>query len=515
VKALSLKTLVWLPLVLLSGYAASALAQDEQRPLDPAQKMGDYRRALFDQARKQARDEAQDLRATADEETPERVAALPTSTGQGAGFADRVNGSIADFLPLFQFAIDSVSTSDDKKSVTVKFNPIRSGIYGSLQVKATATEPEPYDALLNEIAEEQRAGQADAIRSQVDDLSDLTITAVYGYERDPPPAASLEDLGRLWGRNYGRYERVVGAFLLGWTEAVVNDLDAQEDAADDRLSDFDVRLSEGAATLGLNPDMDLDDLTIGQAQQILASEFDSFMALVEPDVRRMAEDAKKLEGLGLLPFLVDNQPQFTVTASYRDRDDLIGRDVWTGTLALEVGRYNFNTLLRRFREKQGARELNPAAATFGEMVANEERIRSGEKFTLSATYVRHDDYSRDYTFGELEENTVSLNLDESEEFCGKLEWIRNATWQPIRIDGEEVYPRVVLSVERVWASGDEMRQDRWVGNVTYNIPLQGGISVPLSLVYANHAEFLGEPDEQFSAHFGFNFKFKAAEAAAK
>ena len=37
-----------------------------------------------------------------------------------------------------------------------------------------------------------------------------------------------------------------------------------------------------------------------------------------------------------------------------------------------------------------------------------------------------------------------------------------------------------------------------------DVPTRKGMSVPVSLVYANRSEFLGEPDHQFGAHFGIN-----------
>jgi hypothetical protein len=69
-----------------------------------------------------------------------------------------------------------------------------------------------------------------------------------------------------------------------------------------------------------------------------------------------------------------------------------------------------------------------------------------------------------------------------------------------------VLPRVDLSLEVFEVSGDPMRQDRRVAKLSYDLPLAKGVTLPVTLVYANKAEFLGDPDEQLSAHVGLSFK---------
>src|SRR5215213_5329976 len=68
--------------------------------------------------------------------TKAAVAAKPTTVTAPEGFAGRINDSFADFLPLFQFAVDTLSTSDDQKSVTVKFNPLKFD-FGAFALTAT------------------------------------------------------------------------------------------------------------------------------------------------------------------------------------------------------------------------------------------------------------------------------------------------------------------------------------------------------------------------------------------
>ena len=186
--------------------------------------------------------------------------------------------------------------------------------------------------------------------------------------------------------------------------------------------------------------------------------------------------------------------------------------------------HNFNTLLvattsdgsdgiRPATRKPSSRPSGTSWTTSSDSAI--EAIEAGNKLTFSLAYGERNRYQLDQTFGEGDEAIpVSFDLDKATEWCGKLEWQRNATKQPIRIGDVVVHPRFHLSWEYIDVSDDPMRQDRMVAIATYEIPVPegtwvpwpAGTSIPLSLSYANHSEFLGEPDEQLSAHFGISYK---------
>ena len=64
-----------------------------------------------------------------------------------------------------------------------------------------------------------------------------------------------------------------------------------------------------------------------------------------------------------------------------------------------------------------------------------------------------------------------------------------------------------LSVEWIDVQDDPLRQNRLVASLSYTLPIKtaGGAGVPLTLVYADRSEFLGDPDHQLSAHVGISF----------
>jgi hypothetical protein len=51
-------------------------------------------------------------------------------------------------------------------------------------------------------------------------------------------------------------------------------------------------------------------------------------------------------------------------------------------------------------------------------------------------------------------------------------------------------------------------RDRFVASVTYTYEINGQMAMPLSLIYANHATYLGEVDRRLNAHIGITFKMR-------
>jgi len=66
-----------------------------------------------------------------------------------------------------------------------------------------------------------------------------------------------------------------------------------------------------------------------------------------------------------------------------------------------------------------------------------------------------------------------------------------------RLDAELKYDDV---------TGDDKRRDRFVASVTYTQKLSEKVQIPVSLAYANHADYLTNVDRKLNAHFGLSWK---------
>jgi len=448
-------------------------------------------------------------------EVPKQVAAKTTSVAAPGGFPERVNDALADFIPLVAFAVNSVSTADDKKSVTVAFNPLPAGTYGALSASATVSEPQVFEPVAQAINQAVRDTQVNVIQSGIDDFGDVTWSVTYGYQ---PRASSWEKAGTLWGRDYSLYANLLQA------------------AADRIVSDF-----KGLATgTGFNSKLNrafpekhgaIDTLTFGEIKSAIRDarlqefDFDSYVECLRAQGEELAnlDAATRALHFEALPALIDNQPQLTLTTTYRDPNKFVGQKTYGVGISLETGNRNFNTVLRTYRlalEKGNVAVINQPTPvdvkSLGkaiETVATETKKGTQTKFVLALGFQHHDQYDLDYAYqtsatasqrfvAAQSPETVSLHLPASDEWTAKLQW--STLFLSTTVAGGN--PRFDLSAEYLGVHNDPARQDRTIGRVSYTVPLQGGGSIPFTLTYANRGEFLGQQNKLLSAHLGLSWK---------
>jgi hypothetical protein len=468
---------IWAVLLLLPALAWGSPAD---RPQGPDEKLRDYLDAVAP-LEKAATD------ATVKQAISEQ-AVSPAGTANAAGFADRVGNTLQNFLPLFQGAVDAVNTSEDKKTVTVRFNPVRGATFGELGLTASTTEPEPSEALLALLPDDTRPGQKEVIQKQLDDFTDLTYAATYNYVRKLEPEHLTSPSPRRWffGRNPRLYERVF-ADLVGDT---LRQFPPQNKA----LDPFFDRFQEGE---------DIEGLTRQQLEARLKEDYPRFVESMILGRRSLVENfvvqaKKRAELFGQL---AANQPQATLSAIYHDRDPLVGRNETSFDLAIEMpAEPNINELLRSLRRKGGDWQK-----ALDDLAARKEEIKAGTKWSIAASYKGASRYKVSYQPTTEGAEAIGLDRPNSHELSVKAQYTRNATWQKLIVDGIETFPALHISAELIDVSDDPDRNDRRVvATLTYDVPVRKGVSFPISLVYANRSEFLGDPDRQFSAHFGLN-----------
>jgi hypothetical protein len=81
-------------------------------------------------------------------------------------------------------------------------------------------------------------------------------------------------------------------------------------------------------------------------------------------------------------------------------------------------------------------------------------------------------------------------------------------------------PRSTLSIE--WVNADQnvkinntpLENNRFVARLSLVVPVQGGMTLPLTIVYSNKPEFLKGQDRVLSAHVGISYKIGDKGTAA-
>lgn len=136
------------------------------------------------------------------------------------------------------------------------------------------------------------------------------------------------------------------------------------------------------------------------------------------------------------------------------------------------------------------------------VTANAAEIAEGDRFSLTLEYESVDSLLVPLSTLLPDSDVEDFRSPSSKTRIAKLGWSRNfggLQGQPTRFD-------LVAGYEDV--TDDPARRDRLVATATMNLKF-GQMDVPFGIVYANHGKYLGEVDEQLSAHLGLKFDLKA------
>ncbi|HYG64260.1 MAG TPA: hypothetical protein VEL74_16910 [Thermoanaerobaculia bacterium] len=412
-------------------------------------------------------------------------AVSPMGTATASSFGDRVSNTLQNFLPLFQGAINGLDTSDDERTVTLRLNPIRGARFGELGLSASATEPSASEALLEELPSDIRPGQKEAIQKTLEDFTDLTYTATYNYARRLEKTRLGEDRRWYFGRNPRLYEEVFARFVGDTLTSFAPRSNAARRPFEDRLGPVAIQSltrRELETRLGISDSERLVEILIDERRTLAAL------------------NVAAGERAELFADLVANQPQASLSAAYHDRDPLVGRNETSANLSIEMpAAPNINELLRSWRATGDWQKA------LDDLAKRTKEIEAGTKWSIVASWKEAEPYRVSYLPTTEGAADVTLDRPRSNEISIKAQYTRNATWQRLMVEGLETFPALHLAAELIDVSDDPDREDRRiVGTLTYDVPVRKGVSFPISLVYANKPEFLGDADHQFSAHFGLS-----------
>lgn len=464
-----------------------------------------------------------------DEVTPLVVSAKTTAGATPDGFPERVREGIADFLPALGLSMDAVSTSDDRRTVTLKL-PSWKFQFGAVNMTAAATEPAPFKSLVDKIVEPAREDQTKAIQAKIQDYDDLTYALSFGYRIK---GKSWAESRHLYGRDANDYKPLVDELATAIWSRVEKQTEALSLQAGDITTNFLVglRMKRDSVTDEEVKKLGVFDIPFGvirswSAAGDLGFKADDLVASLKESARKLAEVdiGLKSEEIDALPSLIDNQPQIVLTLSRREPNELVGTPGTTLSARYEMGFNNLNAVLRKYRDaiKPGddAKAMDEAKLTAIRDVVQDGQALSENKLILSVTHKWVDDYSLTYPYKqtlELDpetgkpskeaERTAILNLDKSREFSGNLSYTRFLqSGKGADNQTGVLLPRMTLTVEKIWVQDNPTRQNRTVAKLSYVQPATSGLSVPITITWADHAEFLGQQDKTFGAHLGVSFK---------
>lgn len=423
--------------------------------------------------------------------------AIPQAVDPATSTVER--DGLPSFASLFDFGIDSIEAGDEEGSFVVKLNETRLPV-GAIGLSATVRKASPSKDLLASVAETSRKALEGGIEAELRDFDDVTYSLQWGLEKE----TGSWRVGRRFDLYTGELEAQITTIVRNNPPSVPTELI--------------LGVCEERATRALGGD-NWGAFTRDQLSALMGEEeLGRCLRAARSRALGIVELDRSLDPLHLLGFLVDNQPQLVVTALKHDRDSLVGRDGWEVNVEYAHGLCNLNKVLNGTGCGDDKTGLSLAELEDLEGPGNElaTKAQKGHKLTFSARYSEKDDLEADRAFG-TGDDAIALDvlLPSATETSAKFQYSRNATWNPRTFGETTVFPKLHASAEYIDVSDDPKRKDRLVGQVTYEIPLTEDAALPLSLSYANHAEFLGDVDDELSAHIGLSYSIDTGKAEKK
>lgn len=422
--------------------------------------------------------------------------AMPTGMDTGGA---TLQSTTKDLVPLAAVAalLGQGDGVNDQGDIVANLNfLLPGGLAGrNSQLQAvTATEPELSAAVREALPEASRDSLAGTLAEKISGGDQVAVSFTY----------NLQSLNR--GRSFelyrNRYRALVSPMVDQMTKQQTK-ADTLSDAAFDLCPDAfaedeeKTAFADIAAKCGEEAEL--------RVRALIAAEASAFL---EPLANLRANLTTK--GFDRFGELVANQPQLHVTLTATEREPLVGADTMSGKVTFEWARVNLAHAMSEdcHRRLEQGGDLVPAfvddcAREYTSYVtANDAEITEGERISFTIEYESVESLVVPLSTLLPDAGVEDFRSPSSKTRIAKLGWSRNFAGlqgQPTRFD-------LVAGYEDV--TDDPARRDRLVATATMNLKL-GGMDVPFGIVYANHGKYLGEVDQQFSAHLGLKFDLKS------
>ena len=431
-----------------------------------------------------------------------------------------------DFLSLFIAALESYSDSGGE-AITLDYN-LPDAVFGkSLASKAQLVLRKPS---LNEKLAKDFAEKTDILKALENELSygdDVTLTFAISPQAKQGEAnvqkAFEASASRLltWRKQELLQERAAAradssrarvrnrAGLAGGAETVAETTPGWG-ALDAALRRENTSGNGGVPPAGpeaapVDPNAPVDNTVDGPVTNTTTPDFVD-VAVNEQAAQTLVDD---------MAALAANQSKFTLDASYRDRRDVVGPDEWAVKVAYEHG-FGTNVGQRMARTESTCMESYARAEAMSaeagcanvyetalREAVQDPMVAMGSRMTFALEY--HDksgvNIDRTVDVGQAPDPTLKFNSDGARSLVASLAAGRDV-FITNKENKRERSGRLELTLSYDDVSDDKERNDRFIGKLTYSQRINDKLFLPVSITYANHAEYLGEVNHKLNAHFG-------------
>jgi hypothetical protein len=209
--------------------------------------------------------------------------------------------------------------------------------------------------------------------------------------------------------------------------------------------------------------------------------------------------------------VINNQPQAYAGGTYHYRNALVGPDEMSVKGTFELSPKSLNRFLKNNdsvcdpakNTTSGRANAANAAACISRLVAFSDtasQANAGDRLAFAIEYKRASAESVNLTkFMVVPPNTPVVR-PETKSFIYSLTYghpLTNAKIKDARVD---------LAINYWNISNDPNKKDRFVASLTFSQKISDTMTLPLSITYANHTQYIPQTDRRVGIRFGVSYK---------
>jgi hypothetical protein len=209
--------------------------------------------------------------------------------------------------------------------------------------------------------------------------------------------------------------------------------------------------------------------------------------------------------------VINNQPQAYAGGTYHYRNALVGPDEMSVKGTFELSPKSLNRFLKSNdsvcdpakNTTSGKASAANAAACVSRLVAFSDaasQASAGDRLAFAIEYKRARGESVDISKFMVAPPNTPVVRPETTSFIYSLTYghpLTNAKIKDVRVDVAVNYTNI---------SNDPTMKDRFVASVTFSQKVSDTMTLPLSITYANHTQYIPQTDRRVGIHFGVSYK---------
>ena len=412
--------------------------------------------------------------------TAQAVAATNTGTPTATTLATAT--ALSDFLSFFAAGVETGKVTENGTSVTLDWNIPFPFVEDNDRIKLQALFSDPG---LAEDVQTPLGSKATAAKDKLTNFDDITTLVSYS------------PVNHWLGRSIAPHVE----FLKDLEKVIDVEFDVAAIAAK-----LGATLKKLKKLKTVPPDFDhtykFSTITDAAAQKAVIELVEGAAAAEKEAAARSSYIVKALTRL------INNQPQAYVSGTYHYRNPLVGPDEWTVKATFELAPKSLNRFLRGSADVCGdptvkgdpIKDADACATRLVSFAAVDDPAKqpnATDRLSFSIEYKHAKGESVD-----LSDFMIATPVDRhaTHSLVYSLTYGHPLTGTVLKD------ARVDVAVNYQDISNDPKKKDRFVASLTFSQKISDTMTLPLSLTYANHTEYLPQTDRRLGVHFGISYK---------